>query len=92
MRFPLGWTAADADHLALDLPDVRVVVSRVLEDATLLIEAEGSLRIAQCHCYGWEIDRFHGFDRPILLCARRYLAGRLDLLGYGNHDQPTRLS
>ena len=51
----------------LDLPDVRVLASRVREDATLLIEVESTLRTAQCHCCGREIDRFHGFDRPIHL-------------------------
>jgi transposase len=53
--------------LPLDLPDVRVLASRVLEDATLLIEVESTLRTAQCHRCGREIDRFHGFDRPIRL-------------------------
>lgn len=53
--------------LPLDWPDVRVVASRVLEDATLLIEVESTLRMSQCHRCGREIDRFHGFDRPILL-------------------------
>ena len=51
----------------LDLPDVRVLASRVREDATLLIEVESTLRTARCHCCGREIDRFHGFDRPIRL-------------------------
>ena len=51
--------------LPLDLPDVRVLSTRVLRDATLVIEVESTLRTAQCHCCGREIDRFHGFDRPI---------------------------
>lgn len=53
--------------LPLDWPDVRVLASRVLEDATLLIEGESTLRTAQCQRCGREIDRFHGFDRPIRL-------------------------
>jgi transposase len=53
--------------LPLDVPEVRVLASRVLEDGTLLIEVESTLRTAQCHCCGREIDRFHGFDRPIQL-------------------------
>ena len=51
----------------LDLPDVRVLASRMLEDATLLIEVESTLQTTQCRCCGREIDRFHGFDRPIRL-------------------------
>lgn len=53
--------------LPFDVPEVRVLASRVLEDGTLLIEVESTLRTAQCHCCGREIDRFHGFDRPIQL-------------------------
>jgi len=53
--------------LPLDLPDVRVLATQVLQDATLLIEVESTLRTAQCHCCGRAIDRFHGFDRPIRL-------------------------
>ena len=44
-----------------------MLASRVLEDATLLIEVESTLRTAQCHRCGREIDRFHGFDRPLRL-------------------------
>ncbi len=50
-------------RLTLDLPDVQVLATRVLQDATLVIEVESTLRTAQCHCCGREIDRFHGFDR-----------------------------
>ena len=53
--------------LPFDVPEVRVLASRVLEDGTRLIEVESTLRTAQCHCCGREIDRFHGFDRPIQL-------------------------
>lgn len=53
--------------LPLDLPDVRVFATQVLPDATLLIEVESTLRTTQCHRCGQEIDRFHGFDRPIRL-------------------------
>ena len=48
--------------LPLDLPDVRV-----LEDATVWIEVESTLRTAQCHRCSREIDRFHEVDRPIPL-------------------------
>ncbi|QQS54238.1 MAG: ISL3 family transposase [Candidatus Competibacteraceae bacterium] len=51
----------------LDLPDVRVLANRMLEDGTVLIEVESTLRTTQCRCCGREIDRFHGFDRPIRL-------------------------
>lgn len=50
-----------------DLPDVRVLATQVLQDATLPIEVESTPRATQCHCRGREIDRFHGFDRPIRL-------------------------
>jgi transposase len=53
--------------IPLDLPDVRVLANRMLEDGTVLIEVESTLQTAQCHRCGREIDRFHGFDRPIRL-------------------------
>lgn len=53
--------------LPLDLPAVRVLASRVLEDATLLIQVESTQQTAQCHRCGREIGRFHGFDQPIRL-------------------------
>lgn len=51
----------------LDLPDVRVLANRMLEDGPVLIEVESTLQTAQCHRCGREIDRFHGFDRPLRL-------------------------
>ena len=51
----------------LDLPDVRVLSHRMLEGGTVLIEVESTLQTARCHRCGREIDRFHGFDRPIRL-------------------------
>jgi transposase len=51
----------------LDLPDVRVLANRMLEDGTVLIEVESTVQTAQCHRCGRMIDRFHGFDRPIRL-------------------------
>ena len=62
--------------LPLDLPDVRVLATQVLPDATLLIEVESTLCTAQCHRCGREIDRFHGFDRPTRLRPCPCLAGR----------------
>ena len=53
--------------LPLDIPDVRVLSSRILEDATLLIEVESTLTNVRCTRCGREIDRFHGSDRPIRL-------------------------
>lgn len=53
--------------LPLDLPDVRVLASRLLEDGTLLIEVESTLPTAQCYRCGREMDRFHGYDRPLRL-------------------------
>lgn len=53
--------------LPLDIPEIRVLASRLLEDDTLLIEVESTLPTARCYCCGREIDRFHGYDRPIRL-------------------------
>ena len=51
----------------VDLPEVRVLASQVLEDATLLIQVESPRQTTQGHRCGREIDRFHGFDQPIRL-------------------------
>src|SRR5512144_343528 len=53
--------------LPLDLPEVRVIASQVLEDATLLIQVESTRQTTPFHRCGREIDRFHGFDPPIRL-------------------------
>jgi len=53
--------------LPLDLPEVRVLASQVLEDATLLIQVESTRQTAPCHRCGREIDRLHGFDQPLRL-------------------------
>jgi transposase len=53
--------------LPLDVPEIRVLASRVLADDTLLIEVESTLTTARCHRCGREIDRFHGFDQPVRL-------------------------
>ncbi len=68
--FSPSWKADDADNelaCPLDLPDVRVLASRVLENATVLIEVESTLHTALYYCCGREIDQFHEFDRPIRL-------------------------
>ena len=68
--FSPSWKADDADNelaCPLDLPDVRVLASRVLENATVLISVEGVLHTALYYCCGREIDQFHEFDRPIRL-------------------------
>ncbi len=51
----------------LDWSDVRVFVHRMLEDGTVLIEVESTLRTTRCHRCSREIGRFHGVDRPIWL-------------------------
>ena len=51
----------------LDLPDVRVLADRMLEDGTVLIEVESSLRTTQCHRCGREIDR----GQVLLLLEKR---------------------
>lgn len=38
----------------------------MLEEGTVLIEVESTLRTTPCHRCGRMIDRFHGFDRPIM--------------------------
>src|SRR5512143_1673983 len=53
--------------LPLDLPDVRGLASRLLEDGTLLIEVESTFPTAPGYRCGRERDRFHGYDRPIRL-------------------------
>src|SRR5512144_841623 len=53
--------------LPLDLPDVRVLASRLMDDGALLIDVESTLPTAQCYRCGQELDRFHGYDRPIRL-------------------------
>jgi hypothetical protein len=62
--------------LPLDLPDVRVLASRLLEEGTLLIEVESTLPTPQCYRCGREMDRFHGYDRPIRLRHCQSLAAR----------------
>ncbi len=47
----------------LDLPEIRVLANRMLEEGAVLIEMESTVRTAQCHRCGREIDRFYGFDR-----------------------------
>ncbi len=51
----------------LDLPNVRVLTQRMLEEGTVLIEVESTLRTTPCHRCGRMIDRFHRFDRSIRL-------------------------
>ena len=36
----------------LDLPDVRVLAHRMLEDGTVLIEVESTLQTTRCHRCG----------------------------------------
>jgi hypothetical protein len=47
----------------LDLPNVRVLTNRMLEEGAVLIEVESPLQTTQCHCCGREIDQFQGCDR-----------------------------
>ena len=51
--------------LPLDRPDVRVLVSRLLEDDPLLMEVESPFPTARCYPCGRAMDRFQGSDRPI---------------------------
>ncbi len=51
----------------LDLPNVRVLTQRMLEEGAVLIEVESTLRTTPCHRCGRMIDRFHRFDRSIRL-------------------------
>ena len=65
----------------LDLPDVRVLAHRMLEEGTVLIEVENPLHTTQCHRCDREIDRFHGFDRPIRLRHLPVFAGLFNARG-----------
>src|SRR5512143_3339271 len=65
--------------LPLDIPEVRVLVSRLLEDDTLLIEVESTLPTARCYCCGREMDRFHGYGRIRYVC----LVGLMSLISLG---------
>ena len=58
------WSGIPADGLLtmpitlavpLDLPDVRVLAHRMLENGTVLIEVESTLRTTQCHRCGRDI-------------------------------------
>jgi transposase len=62
--------------LPLDIPEVRVLSSRIEEDDTLLIEVESTLTTAQCHRCGGEIEPLHGVDRPIRLQHHLPVFGR----------------
>ena len=48
----------------VNLPDVRVLAHRMLEDGTVLIEVESTLQSTPCHHCGRIIDRFHRVRPP----------------------------
>jgi len=53
--------------IPLDIPDVRVLGTKVLSPQLLLIEVESTLSSTTCRCCGRTISDFHGFDQPIQL-------------------------
>jgi transposase len=53
--------------IPLDIPDVRVLGTKVLSPQLLLIEVESTLSSTTCRRCGRTISDFHGFDQPIQL-------------------------
>ncbi len=53
--------------IPLDLPDVRVLGTKLLSPQLLLIEVERTLTRTTCRRCGRTIHDFHGFDQPIQL-------------------------
>ena len=54
-------------EIPLDLPDVRVLGTRLSPERELHIEVESTLTTTTCRCCGKAIGNFYGYDRPIRL-------------------------
>jgi len=54
-------------EIPLDLPDVRVLGTRLTHDRELLIEVESTLTTTTCRRCGKTISTFYGYDRPFRL-------------------------
>jgi transposase len=54
-------------EIPLDLPDVRVLSTRLTRERELVIEVESTLTSTTCRTCGKTISNFYGYDRPIRL-------------------------
>ena len=54
-------------QIPLNLPDVRVLEVKKIEEEDWLIRIESTLKTTSCRKCGREINRFHGFDKAIRL-------------------------
>ena len=54
-------------EIPLDLPDVRVLSTRITRERELVIEVESTLTTTTCRNCGKTISAFYGYDRPIRL-------------------------
>lgn len=54
-------------EIPLDLPDVRVLSTRLTRERELVIEVESTLTTTTCRTCGKTISAFYGYDRPIRL-------------------------
>lgn len=54
-------------EIPLDIPDVRVLSTKVLPNRELLLEVESTLTSTTCRRCGQTISNFYGYDRPIRL-------------------------
>lgn len=54
-------------QIPLNLPDVRVLEVKKIEEEDWLIRVESTLKGTSCRKCGREISRFHGFDKAIRL-------------------------
>jgi transposase len=54
-------------EIPLDLPDVRVLSTRLTRERELVIEVESTLTNITCRNCGKTISSFYGYDRPIRL-------------------------
>ncbi|MFL5802530.1 MAG: hypothetical protein ACJ8CR_12425 [Roseiflexaceae bacterium] len=53
--------------IPLDIPDVRVVSTRLVHEQELLIEIESTLATVACHQCGRTISEFDGYEQPYRL-------------------------
>lgn len=53
--------------IPLDIAGIRVLNMEATEDGSIIIDVESTEKGTHCHCCGEFTDKFHGYDRPILL-------------------------
>jgi len=54
-------------QIPLDIPNVTILSMKTGDKQEIILTVESTLRTTQCRCCGREINRFHGYDRPIRL-------------------------